>query len=118
MTLEAYNSLVSYNQFTSVWVKEVEIKLFLNYLLKLPWFLLGQYVMHFLLYSTVRYRYIVFITLGKLLKREEAFHHPAFMGNCLALVTSVSPMYLVDEFHFLFLLFLTLSLRPTQQQAR
>ena len=31
------------------------------------------------------------------------------------LVTSVSPIYLVDEFHFLFLLFL--SLRLTQQRA-
>ena len=31
------------------------------------------------------------------------------------LVTSVSPIYLVDEFHFLFLLFL--SLTPTQQRA-
>ena len=118
MTLEAYNSLVSYNQFLSGWVKEVQIKLFLNYLLKLLRFFLGQYVMHFLLYSTVRYRYIVFITLGKFLEHEEAFHHPAFIGNCLALVTSLSPIYLVDEFHFLFLLLLTLSLRPTQQRAR
>ena len=40
MTLEelkTYKSVESYNQFVSGWVKEVKIKLFLNYLLKLPW---------------------------------------------------------------------------------
>ena len=34
--LKAYHSLESYNQFTSGWVKEVKIKLFLNYLLEIP----------------------------------------------------------------------------------
>ena len=100
--LKANQSLESYNQFTLGWVKEVKLKLFLNYLLKLP--LTGHYVMHFLLHFTVRYRCIVFITSGKFPEREVAFYHPAFMGNCPTLVTSVSPIYLVDEFHFLFLL--------------
>ena len=35
--LKAYKILASYNQFTSGWVKEVKIKLFLNYLLTLSW---------------------------------------------------------------------------------
>ena len=44
----------------------------------------------------------MFIASTKFPEREEAFHHPAFMGNCPTLVTSVSPMYLVHEFYFLF----------------
>ena len=39
--LKPYEGLESYNQFTSRWVKEVKIKLFLNYLLKLYWLLDG-----------------------------------------------------------------------------
>ena len=39
--LKAYEILESYNQFASGWVKEVKTKLFLNYLLKLPWLLDG-----------------------------------------------------------------------------
>ena len=35
--LKVYQSLEPYNQFTSGWVKEVGIKLLLNYHLKLPW---------------------------------------------------------------------------------
>ena len=35
--IKAYQSLESYNQFTSGSFKEVNIKLFLNYLLKLAW---------------------------------------------------------------------------------
>ena len=45
MTLEelkTYESVESYNQFVSGWVKEVKIKLFLNYLLKLPWLFDGS----------------------------------------------------------------------------
>ena len=66
---------------------------------------------------SVRYRCNVFIASGKISEREGTFHHPAFMGICQTLVTSVNPIYLKDEFHILFLLFLT-ALRPTQQQAR
>ena len=40
--IKAYQSLESYNQFTLGWVKEVKIKLFLNYLLKLPWLFDGS----------------------------------------------------------------------------
>ena len=59
--------------------------------------------------STVWYICIVFIASGKFPKSMEAFHHPTLMGNCLTLVTSTCPIYpyLVDEFHFSFLLFLT-----------
>ena len=66
----------------------------------------SQYVMHFLLHSTARYGCIVCIASGKIPGRERAFHHPAFMGICPTLVTSVSPIYLIDEIHILFLLFL------------
>ena len=38
--LKAYQSLESYDQFTPGWVKEV--KIFLNYLLKLPWLFYGS----------------------------------------------------------------------------
>ena len=74
-----------------------------NYLV----YLTRYYIMHFILLSTVRYRCIVFIPSGEFPEREEAFYHPAYMGNCPTLVTSVIPIYLVHEFHFLFLLFLT-----------
>ena len=41
--LKAYENVESYNQFTSGWVKEVKKKkVFLNYLLKLPWLLVGS----------------------------------------------------------------------------
>ena len=55
--------------------------------------------MHFLLHSNVRYRCIVFIVSGKIPERQGAFHHPAFMGIFPTLVTSVNPIYLIDEFH-------------------
>ena len=58
--LKAYEILESYSQFASGWVKEVKIKVFLNYLLKLPWLLDG------LLSRSAR----------------RASRHPAFMGNC------------------------------------
>ena len=50
--LKAHESLKSYNQFVSRWVKEVKTKLFLNWLLKLPWS--GQCVMYLLFHSTIR----------------------------------------------------------------
>ena len=96
---------------------EVKIKLLLNYLLKLPCYLMCQYVMHFLPYSTVRYRCIVFIASGKIPELEGAFHHPVSMDIFPTIGTSVSPIYLVDEFHILFFLFLT-PLKPTQQRTR
>ena len=64
--------------------------------------------MHFLLHSTtVRYRCILFIASGKIPELEDSFYHPAFMVICPTLVKSVSPIYLIDEFNILFLLFLT-----------
>ena len=40
--LKAYENLESYNQFASGSVKEVKMKVLLNYLLKLPWLLDGS----------------------------------------------------------------------------
>ena len=37
---------------------------------------------------------------------REAFCHPAFMGNCTTISYTVSLIYLVDEFFFLFLVYL------------
>ena len=79
--LKVYQSLEPYNQFTSGWVKEVGIKLLLNYHLKLPWLLNGSVgIMYFL--CAVRYRCIVHCALGKIPERKGAFRHPAFLGNC------------------------------------
>ena len=76
------NHLESYNHFTLGWVKEVKIKLLLNYLLKLPWLLDGSVgIMYFLFHSNVRYRCTVFISLGEIPEREGVSPHPAFMGN-------------------------------------
>ena len=62
--MKAYESLESYNQFVSGWVKEVKTKLFLNYLLKLPW-LLERSVCNVFpswFYCSILIRCIVFIT--------------------------------------------------------
>ena len=53
--LKAYESLESYNLFASGLVKEVKIKLFLNYLLKLPWLLDGSVRNVSVLHFTVPY---------------------------------------------------------------
>ena len=109
--LKMYKVLESYNKFAWGWVKEVKIKRSLNYLLKLPWLLDGSAhnVFPSLFYCLILIRYIVFIALAKISERKES------MGNCQLSITSVSPIYVVDEFNFLFPLFLLL--RPTQQRA-
>ena len=60
---KAYESLEFYNQFVSGLVKEVKIKLFLNYLLKLPWLLDGSVhnVFPSSFYCSILIRCIVFI---------------------------------------------------------
>ena len=84
--LKAYKSLESYNQFASGWVKEVKIKLFLNHLACWSYlgYWTGQYVMYFLLHSTVRYKFGALCLLLQLKSRRAkgASRHPAFMGNC------------------------------------
>ena len=66
--LKRYESLECYNHFASGWVKEVKIKLFLNYLLKLHWLLYGSvrnvFVSSF--YCSILIRCIVFITSAKI----------------------------------------------------
>ena len=68
--------------------------------------------MHFLLHSIVRYRCIV-ITAGA----QGSISPSSFYGHFPDFRHSVNPIYLIDESHILFLLFLT-SLRPTQQRVR
>ena len=117
--LNVCKSLESNNQFTSGWVKEVKIKLFLNYLLKLPWLLDWSYVMvmYLFLHSSVRYQLGALCLLLQVKSRSArgASRHPALWAIARLLVTSVSPIYPLDEFYFLFLLFLPL--RPTQRRA-
>ena len=120
--MKAYESLESYNEFTIGWVKKLKLKQFLNCLLKLPW-LFDRSVRDMFpspFYCSILIKFCanqVFDTNQALclllwLKSRSAMgasRHPASMGNYLTiLVTSVSPIYLVDEFHFLFLLFLPL----------
>ena len=73
--------------------------------------------MYFLFYSIVRYLLAMctaFIVSAKI-DGMGASRHPAFMAIVRLLITSVSPIYLVDELQFLFLLFLPL--RPTHQRV-
>ena len=81
--LKAYENLESYNQFTSGWVKEVKIKLFLNYLLKLPWLLDGSVRNVFLspFYCSILIRCIVFIASGKIPEREGSISPSSFYGE-------------------------------------
>ena len=101
--LKVYQSLEPYNQFTSGWVKEVGIKLLLNCHLKLPWLLNGSVgIVYFL--CAVRYRCIVHCALGKIPEcaRREHFAIQLLWAIVRLLVSGVSPIYLVEEFHFLF----------------
>ena len=80
--LKEYENLESYNQFSPGWVKKVKIKLFLNYLLRLPWFLYGS-VRNVFLHSTVRYKLgLVFIASAKIpAEREESISSSSFYGQ-------------------------------------
>ena len=74
--------------------------------------------MYFLLHSPVRCKLGALCLLLRLKSRKAngASRHLAFMDNCPTIITTVSPIYLVDEkSHFLFRLFLPH--RPTQQGA-
>ena len=110
--LKAYESFESYNQFATGWVKEVKRKLFLNYLMKLLW-LLDWSVRNVFPSSfcfSILTRCIVFIASAKILEREGRIFSSSFVQ---LIITSVSSIYLVDEFLFLILLFLPH--RATQQ---
>ena len=82
--LEAYESLESYNQFASRWVKELKIKLFLITCCSYLGYWTSQYVMYFLPHSTIRYKLSALCLLLRLKSRSTkgASTHPAFMGNC------------------------------------
>ena len=78
--LKVYESLESYNQFASWWVQEVKIKLFLNYLLKLPWLLDGSVhnVFPSLFYFSILIRCTVFIGSAKIPEREGSISPSSF----------------------------------------
>ena len=71
--LKVYESLDSYNQFASGWVKEVKIKLLLNYLLKLPWLLDGS--------VRILIRCIAFIASAKTPTRNGSISPSRFYGQ-------------------------------------
>ena len=81
--LKVHESLESYNQFASWWVKGVKIKLFLNYLLKLPWLLDGsvQNVFPSPFYFLVLIRCIVFLGSAKIPEREGSISPTSFYGQ-------------------------------------
>ena len=81
--LKAYESLESYNQFQSGWVKKVKIKLFLNYHLKLPLLLDGSVRNLFLspFYCSILIRCIVFIALGQIPERKGSISPSRFYGQ-------------------------------------
>ena len=60
---------------------------------------------------------IVFIASAKILEREGSWYLAIqiLLAISQLSITSVSPIYLVDEFHFLFLLFIPLT--TTQQRG-
>ena len=116
--MKAYESLESYKQFVSRWVKEVKIKLLLNYLLKLPWLLDGsaRNVFPSSFYCSILIRCIIFIASATISgAKEDHLAIQLLWAIARLLITSVSTIYQVDEFLFFFLLFLPL--RPTQQRA-
>ena len=110
--LKGYESCETYNQFASGRVKEVKIKLFLNYLTKLPWLLDGLLgnVFPSSFYCSILKMCIVFIASAKIPARKGSISSSSFAR---LFITSVSPIYLVDEFHVLLLLFVPV--RTTQQ---
>ena len=82
--LKRYKSLECYNHFTSGWVKEVRIQVFLNYLLKLLC-LLDESVCDVFpssFYCLILFRCILFIASAKIQERKGSICHPAFIGNC------------------------------------
>ena len=86
-SLKMYESLESYNQFASGWVKELKIKLFLITCCNCLGYWTGQYVTYFLLYSTIRQKLGALCLLFRLKSwsAKGASRHPAFMGNCLTI---------------------------------
>ena len=116
--MKADKGLESYNQFALGCVKEVEIKLFLKYLFKLSWLLDGSVhnVFPSPFYCLILISWIVFIALAKVPERQGEYLIIQLLWTIAQLlVTSVSPIYLVGEFHFLYLLFL--HLRPSYAAA-
>ena len=81
--LQVHESLESYNQFASWWVKEAKIKLFLSYLLKLPWLLYGSVhnVFPSPFYFSILIGCIVFIGLAKISEREGSISPYSFYGQ-------------------------------------
>ena len=75
-----YENLESYNQFTLGWIKEVKIKLLLNYLLKLTWILDGS--VHNLFpsqfYGLILIRCIMFIASAKIPEPEGSISPSSF----------------------------------------
>ena len=63
-------------------------------------------IMYFLLHSTVRYWCIVFIDMGKILSTRKHVTIQLLRATAQLLVSSISLIYLVDEFYFLFVQFL------------
>ena len=98
-------SLEWYTRFASRWVKEIKIKLFLNYLLKLLWLLDGwvRNVFRFSFYCSILIRCIVFTASAKIRERKGNFSPSSFYGLLLdyksqvllrLLVTSYKPILL------------------------
>ena len=85
--MKAYESLESDNLFASGWVKEVKIKLFLNYLLKLLWLLDGSVCNAFPspFYCSILIRCIVFIGSAKIPELEGSMSPSRFFGNYLSI---------------------------------
>ena len=81
--LKAYESLQSYILLASGWVKEVKIKLFLNYLLKLSWLLdrSARNLFPSPFYCSILIRCIVFIALAKILERKGSILPASFYGQ-------------------------------------
>ena len=81
--LKTYESLESYNQFASEWVKEVKIKVLLNYLLKLPCLLdrSVRNVFRSSFHGSILIRCIVFIASTKILEREVSISPSSFYGE-------------------------------------
>ena len=81
--LKAYKSLEFHNQFASGWVKEVKLKLFLNYLFKLPWLLDGSVrnVFPSSFDCSILIRCIAFIASDKIPERNGSISPCSFYGQ-------------------------------------
>ena len=90
-------------------------KLFLNHLLKFSWLLDGSVrnIFPSSFYCSILIRCFVFIASAKIQKLGEHLAIQLLLARLLT--TSVTPINIVDEFQFLFLLFIPV--RSTQQRA-